>query len=79
MPMWGNFHDYTSRLNHLVGQQIIAPEQRNKLQRESFYKIRDYLSNLLIEQFYNTRDETLFDASLILNEKVNLEEYFTIG
>ena len=41
-------------------------------------KIRDYLSILLIEQFYNTGDENLFDASLMLNEKVNLEEYSTI-
>jgi len=78
VSMWDNFHDYTLRLNHLVDRQIIAPGQRNKLLREAFRKIRDYLSNLLIEQFYNTGDENLFDTSLMLNEKVNLEEYSTI-
>ncbi len=78
VSIWNDFHDYTLRLNRLVDQQSITPEQRNKLLREAFRKIRDYLSILLIEQFYNTGDENLFDASLMLNEKVNLEEYSTI-
>ena len=78
VSMWDSFHDYTLRLNDLVDQHIITSEQRNKLLKDAFRKIRDYLSNLLIEQFYNTGDENLFDASLMLNEKVNLEEYSTI-
>lgn len=79
VTIWNDFKEYAMRLNRLLDKGIISSSDHEHLIKQTFHKIKSRLSHLLIEQFYNTGDENLFDASLMMNEDVYLEEYSTIN
>lgn len=57
----------------------ISKDELSKLENELYHEMCTLMSNLLIEQFYNTGDAGLFDRSLSLNENVSLQRISVIN
>ncbi len=76
--LWNLFRKRVETLNEFFEQEKITDKRRIELIRNAFNEIKNNLSKLLIEQYYNTGDENLFDTALMVNEEVSLDEYSAI-
>ncbi len=76
--LWHLFMKRIDELDNLCSKGRISEERKTGLISETFNTIRNDLGRLLIEQFYNTGDEHLFDTAMMIDENVLLEDYSAI-
>jgi len=76
--IWNTFRAYIQRNNDLLEKGHIDRNQYESNLHNSVHTIKTILSRLLIEQYFNTGEENLFDRAMMLNENIELEDYTVI-
>jgi hypothetical protein len=76
--IWNTFRAYVQSTNDLLEKGRIDRDQYESNLRSSIHATKTILSKLLIEQYFNTGEENLFDRAMMLNENIELEDYTVI-
>ncbi len=71
--------EYYRQEYNLIRKRFILGEIPNRMAKwqidELHKRFGRILSKLLIEQFYNTLDDNLFDSAVMVNEEIELNQY----
>ncbi len=73
--LWENYRREYNILKMKYSRGEMADNDASKLTEELHDRYGTILSKLLIEQFYNTLDDNLFDSAMMVNESIELNQY----
>src|SRR4030042_3983898 len=71
--LWEYYENRLNELAQLVRNQVITKREAYAVLQEFYEDTRHIASSLLIEQFYNTGEEGIFDRAMMMDEEVELK------